>query len=111
MSEEHVILFEAPQIIKPEFRLYYDEKGNVICYSCEKLPGKFIVIDAMTYAEGRPDVKVINGQIKKVNLSKYVTKLVPTNKKDFTTAKEDVTILVLDDIVETINWTLKNYEL
>jgi hypothetical protein len=46
MSDDVVIVWEAPKIIAPEFRLYYDDKGNVICYSCEKLEGNYIVIDA-----------------------------------------------------------------
>ena len=36
---EQVVLWEQPPLIKPEFRLYYDDSGKVICYTCEKLPG------------------------------------------------------------------------
>ncbi len=79
MEPEQVIVWEAPIIEKPEFRLYYDERGNVICYSCEKLNGTYIVIDAMTYAEARPDLKVIDGKIMKAAIHSFVSKLVPSD--------------------------------
>ena len=62
-DEEYVIVWEAPVIEKPEFRLYYDERGNVLFYTCEKPDGDYIVIDALTYAESRPDIKVVDGRI------------------------------------------------
>jgi hypothetical protein len=51
-QEEYILTWEAPKIEPPEFRLYYDEKGNVICYTCEKLEGNYVIIDAQTFAEG-----------------------------------------------------------
>lgn len=62
-SEEHVIIWEAPEITKPEFRLYYDKHGNVLFYTCEKPEGDYIVIDSLTYAEARPDIRVLDGRI------------------------------------------------
>jgi hypothetical protein len=62
-EEEYVIVWEAPEIVKPEFRLYYDKRGNVLFYTCEKPEGDYIVIDALTYAESRPDIKVVDGRI------------------------------------------------
>jgi len=47
-----------------EFRIYYDDTGKVICYTCEQLPGdNYIVIDTQTYAESRYDLRVIDGKI------------------------------------------------
>jgi hypothetical protein len=62
-DEEYVIVWEAPEIVKPEFRLYYDNRGNVLFYTCEKPDGDYIVIDTLTYAEARPDVRVVDGRI------------------------------------------------
>jgi hypothetical protein len=62
-DEEYVIVWEAPEIVKPEFRLYYDERGNVLFYTCEKPEGDYIVIDTQTFAEARPDIKVVDGKI------------------------------------------------
>ena len=62
-EEEYVIVWEAPDLVKPEFRLYYDNHGSVLFYSCEKLDGDYIVVDSLTFAEARPDVKVVDGKI------------------------------------------------
>lgn len=62
-DEEYVIVWEAPELVKPEFRLYYDSRGSVLFYTCEKPDGDYIVIDALTYAESRPDIKVVDGKI------------------------------------------------
>ena len=42
---EEFVIWEAPPIIKPEFRLYYDERGNVLFYTCEKPAGNYVIID------------------------------------------------------------------
>ena len=76
-EQDVVIIWEAPKIIPPEFRLYYDEKGNVVTYTCEKLDGNYIVIDALTFAQARPDVRVIDGKISTVQPAMVVTKLMP----------------------------------
>jgi hypothetical protein len=75
-DDDILILWEAPIIEAPEFRLYYDEAtGKVICYTCEKLEGNYIVIDAITFAESRPDIKVVDGKIIKNNYGSVVSKL------------------------------------
>lgn len=49
-----------------EFRLYYDDNGKVICYTCDDLPGdNYIIIDSATYAESRHDIRVVDGEIKR----------------------------------------------
>ena len=58
--DEVITIWESPKVDKPEFRLYYDDKGYVITYTCEKLEGNYIVIDALAFAEARPDVRVVN---------------------------------------------------
>lgn len=75
MTEETTFVFEAPILVKPELRLYYDESGKVICYSCEKLEGDYIVVDAQTYAECRHDIKVIDGKIIKDYKSSFISRL------------------------------------
>ena len=35
-QEEYIILWEQPKLEPPEFRLYYDEHGAVICYTGDK---------------------------------------------------------------------------
>jgi hypothetical protein len=108
---EHVIIWEPSPIVKPEFRLYYDDKGNVLFYTCEKPEGNFIVIDTATYAAGRPDVRVIDGKLSSAKLGSIVSKLIP-NEDGKTCAEEDISIVV-DNIYtgKTTKWKLTTYEL
>lgn len=90
-------MMQEVNISAPEFRLYYDNDGNVICYSGEKaeLPYNFIVIDAISFAECRFDVKVKDGKIVKNNTviySKYVL-----NQEGISCSKEDICIIVAND--------------
>ena len=95
--------------IMVEFRLYYDDTGNILCYTCDKLEGNFLVIDAQTYAECRFDLKVLDGQL--VNLNKLVAfKLVPSTEGT-KCAIEDNAIVVNDDYTgPSTSWKLKIYE-
>lgn len=107
-QEETIIVWEAPKIIPPEFRLYYDEKGNVVTYTCEKLEGNYIVIDALTFAQARPDVRVIDGRISNVQPAMIITKLMPSEDEGTTCAVDDVSIVVTEG--ESQNWKLNIYE-
>ena len=74
-EEEYVIVWEAPEIVKPEFRLYYDKRGNVLFYTCEKPDGDYIVIDTLTFAEARPDIRVVDGVIVRSGASTLSSRL------------------------------------
>jgi hypothetical protein len=74
-DEEYVIVWEAPVIEKPEFRLYYDKRGNVMFYTCEKPDGDYIVVDTLTYAEARPDVCVVDGRLVRLGSNAVVSRL------------------------------------
>lgn len=110
--EDFVIIWEAPPIVKPEFRLYYDEKGKVLFYTSEKPEGNYIVIDALTYAEGRPDLRVVDGRISTVNQGSVVSKLVQDKSEGVECSIEDVSIIVPKKCkVKKIKWKLQTYEL
>lgn len=89
-----------------EFRLYYDDNGDVLYYTCDNPIGNFIVIDAQTYAECRFDIKVIDDKIVKQN--RYtIMKLVPY-KEGTECIAEDVTIIAdVNYTGSTIKWKLK----
>jgi len=113
MSEEkdHVIIWEAPKIVPPEFRLYYDEHGKVLCYSGDKsLEGNYIVIDAMTFAEARPDVRVIDGKVSRFKAEAVVHKLMPNELEGIACSIDDISIIVRSSEPHT-KWKLKTYEL
>lgn len=108
-QEETFIVWEAPKIIPPEFRLYYDDKGRVVTYTCEKLEGKYVVIDALTFAQARPDIRVVDGRITTVQPAMVIAKLIPSDTDGMPCAKEDVSILVND--ADAQKWNLRIYEL
>ena len=109
--QDGVLVWEPPPIVKPEFRLYYDDKGNVLFYTCEKPEGKYLVVDAATFAAGRPDIKIINGKISTANPGSIVSKLIEADE-GIECAFEDVSILVDESYTETkLKWKLVTYEL
>jgi hypothetical protein len=107
---EQVIIWEAPPIIKPEFRLYYDDRGNVLFYTCEKPEGNYVIIDSDTYAQGRPDVKVVDGKVAGQITGSIVSKLIQDNKGTLC-ASEDLSIVVDSSYDNITKWKLKTYEL
>ena len=110
-QEDYVIIWEAPKLESPEFRLYYDEKGKVVCYSGDKsLEGNYIVIDAMTFAEARPDVRVIDGKISRVKAEAVVHKLMPNETEGISCGVDDISIIV-EESEPHVKWKLKTYEL
>ena len=93
-----------------EMRLYYNDDGEILFYTCEKPPGKYLVIDKDTYAQGRIDVRIIDNKIIR-KLYGVLTKLVP-DVVGIRCAKEDICIIVDDSHVgETVLWNSKTRDL
>jgi hypothetical protein len=109
-KDDYVIVWEAPIITPPELRLYYDDKGNVLFYTAEKVEGKYIVIDNQTFAEARPDLRIIDGQISRVTPNAVVYKLMPDQDEGIDCHPEDVSVIVDKDSVKQ-KWKLNIYEL
>lgn len=95
-EEEYVITWEAPVIEKPEFRLYYDERGCVVTYTCEKLDGNYVVIDNLTFAEARPDIRVVDGKVVRAGSGAVISKLYPSID-GVLCEKEDVSVITDND--------------
>lgn len=93
-----------------EFRLYYDDDGKVLFYTCEKPEGNYLVIDTITFAQARPDLRVIDGKLSSVNPKAIISKLVPCTIGK-SCASEDVSI-VIDETHEgsITNWKLTVHE-
>lgn len=111
-EDDYVMIFEAPKIEPPEFRLYYEEEtGKVLFYTCEKPEGKFIVIDSVTFACARQDLRVVDGKLSTVNPALVISKLLPNNEKGIKCLKDDISI-VAEDLTEDVqHWKLETYEL
>jgi hypothetical protein len=93
-----------------EFRLYYDDNGNCICYTCENLEGNYLVIDSQTFAEGRHDVKVIDGELTKPSNILNIVKLVISDAGTIC-AEEDISIIVDTEYIgPVLKWEEKLYE-
>lgn len=108
-SDDNLFVWTAPAVGKPQFRLYYDDLGGVICYTCEQLEGNYIVVDSLAFAEGRHDVRVIDGRIIKDSPSATIVRLTPSDSGHLC-ASEDLSIIVTpDDDVEKKYWKLTAY--
>ncbi len=105
--DEVVVIWESHKVDKPEFRLYYDDKGSVTGYTCEKLDGNYIVIDAITFAEARPDIKVVDRKIIKNHFGSVVSKLCKDTEGVLCEA-DDISVIAEAD---GQYWKLKTYEL
>lgn len=93
-----------------EFRLYYDDNGSCICYTCENLEGNYLVIDSQTFAEGRHDVKVIDGELIKPSNILNIVKLVISDEGTIC-AEEDISIIVDTKYIgPVLKWEEKLYE-
>lgn len=104
------IIWEATVVKPPEFRLYYDDRGSVVCYTTESLEGNYIVIDALTFAQSRPDVRVVDGKVAQSFSGAVVSKLYQ-NIDGIRCATEDMSIVVDDTYQgETTSWKLKTHE-
>ena len=112
-QSEYVVIWEQPKMEPPEFRLYYDANGAVICYTGDKsMTGNYIVIDAQTFATARADIRVIDGRISTASPKSVVYKLMPNKDEGVECIAEDVSIIA--DIAydgKTTKWKLNIYEL
>jgi hypothetical protein len=112
-QQDYIVIWEQPKLEPPEFRLYYDDKGAVICYTGDKsMTGNYIVIDAQTFAAARPDIKIIDGKISTVSPKSVVYKLMPNSDEGVECIADDISI-VADSAYDgkTTKWKLKIYEL
>lgn len=107
MQDEFIVIWESHKVDKPEFRLYYDDKGYIISYTCEKTEGDYIVVDALTFAEARPDIRVIDGKIIKNHAGSVVSRLYK-DTAGVLCEIEDVSIITKSD---GQYWNLKTHEL
>lgn len=93
-----------------EFRLYYDETGKALFYTCEKPEGNFIIVDAQTYAEGRLDLQISDGVATRINKVTALSRLIK-DVNGTRCAYEDVTLIADSDYEgKTNNWYYKNVE-
>lgn len=109
-KEEHFIVWEAPKIVPPELRLYYDDEGKILFYTCEKPEGNYIIVDTLTFAQSRYDLRVIDGKLTSINPKAIITKLKP-DSTGIKCLSEDISIIATDEDEQVTHWKLDIYEL
>jgi hypothetical protein len=100
---DNIIANNPPAELK--FRLYYDAEGNPITYASEDLPGDYLVVDQDTYAQGRYDIKIIDGEIVPLKDFVYYNKMIPSDSG--TACHSDNALLI--DAASTAFWSTKTY--
>lgn len=101
-------LIQPTNVKKVEFRLYYDELGNPISYSADgqELPYEYIIIDAITYAACRFDIKIVDGKIVTNIYKKTVTTYVESNDDNgIKCSVDDISVLV-DESLPNKKWKI-----
>lgn len=88
----------------PEFRLYYDDTGKVLFYTCDKPEGNFIVVDANRYFQSRFDIKIVNNEIVSIYDKKIIAKLCPT---EIGTSCHPSDVSIIYDGPNSKKWSLK----
>lgn len=76
-----------------ERRVYYDDQGRIITYTCDNLPGNYILVTPEQFAEARPDAIVRDGQLVYTHKVSHVGKLVQASSGQATSA-QDINIIV-----------------
>lgn len=93
-----------------EYKVYYDNSGNIITYTTEKLEGNYLVITWQEYIECRFDAKIINSKLVKLNPKKTISKFTKSSSGT-KCSSYDINILVDDDDDGYIYWDLVVHEL
>lgn len=110
INGEEFLVIESKETEKVEYRLYYDENGYVLFYTCDKPAGNYIVVDQNIYSEMRHDWRVIDGKLTKLIPGIMITKLKPSTTGIYC-ASEDVSIVVDETFTDKQQWELTSYEL
>lgn len=91
-----------------EYRLYYDDTGRVVTYTCEDLPGNYIVVSRQQYAEARSDVLVRDGKLISTSRITQVYRMVKNTSGGVKASKYDINILTDTDYVF---WKYEHHEI
>lgn len=104
------IVIENQTVPKVEFRVYYDEHGNILFYTDEKPEGNFLTIDKQTYIEARYDLCIIDKKLVKKVRGITIRKYKP-DINGIACHSEDISILVKGNFKQNQKWKLYTDEL
>jgi hypothetical protein len=89
-----------------EFRVYYDDHGDIICYSMEDLPGQYIVTDQHTFNQVRMDFKVRDGKLIKITQAAS-WKMTSSDTGEYACHPLDVAVIVPADYPQQKFWKVE----
>lgn len=107
---EHLVI-EHTEKQEIEFRVYFDDDGKILFYTCEKPEGNYITIDKDTFAAARPDLRVVNGKLVALIPGVTITKYKTSDTDGINCASEDICIVVDEKHKNKQKWKLTSYEL
>lgn len=88
----------------PEFRLYYDDFGKVLFYTCDKVEGNFLIIDSDIYFQSRFDIKIVDNKIISIYDKRIISKLQPD---EVGTSCYDNDVSIIYDGLNSKKWSVK----
>jgi hypothetical protein len=75
LRESYELLPPLPEA-RQEYRVYFDDQGQLLFYSMEDLPGNYVVVDREFFAGSPTNVRLRNGKLVVIT-SATSSKLVP----------------------------------
>ena len=95
--------------------MIFGNKGNVwsnTAHAYKSGTGNYIVIDSLTFAAARPDIRVIDRKISTVTSTAVVHKLMPNDTEGVDCHPEDISLVVDNTYTDKKQkWKLTTYEL
>ena len=89
--------FKWPDEQAVSYRLYYNQDGTPKCYTMEQLSGKYVEVDAETFALRPWNVRVVNEKLQIITPAVTVQKLTPNKHTGATCHTQDVCVIVPSD--------------
>ena len=112
IDPEVAALLQALEVLQKEpepvvYRLYYDNNGKPLVYTCDQLPGNWIAVSADEFAKSSYKVRVVNNKLIHITPEYMIDKLVPNSEQGTPCHTYSVCVPVNEDQTH-MKWTLKN---
>ena len=98
----------VPKLPEPrqEYRVYFDDQGDLLFYSMEDLPGNYVVVDREFYAGSPTNVRLRDGKLVVITPTSS-SKLVPSDV-GISCHAQDVTVVTQQEPCQ--RWMKRNYD-
>lgn len=101
--------FVWPEPKPVKYRLYYNDDGSPRCYTMDELAGKYIEVDVETYINHTWNVRVEDGKLRILPITKTVNKLHPSLAGTVCHPR-DICVVLDNDSQHHIKWNMNTYE-